>query len=94
MFSCRRDSLVVPGIGTIHGFCASSHANAICAGVAPLPAAMRPSRSTSAWLAEGRLRRLLADWCPPFPGYRPYYPSRRQISPAFALLVDALRREA
>jgi len=45
-------------------------------------------------LAEGRLRRLLADWCPPFPGYHPYYPSRRQISPAFALLVDALRREA
>ena len=34
MFSSRRSSLVVPGIGTIHGFCASSQASAICAGVA------------------------------------------------------------
>ncbi len=42
-------------------------------------------------LAEGRLTRVLADWCPPFSGYHLYYPSRRQPSPAFALLVDALR---
>ena len=35
--------------------------------------------------------RVLADWCPPFPGYHLYYPSRRQPTPAFALLVDALR---
>ena len=35
--------------------------------------------------------RVLADWCPPFPGYHLYYPSRRQQSPAFALLVEALR---
>lgn len=42
-------------------------------------------------LAAGRLKRVLADWCPPFPGYHLYYPSRRQPSPAFALLVDALR---
>src|SRR6266542_747942 len=34
MFSSTRWSFVVPGIGTIHGFCASSHASAICAGVA------------------------------------------------------------
>jgi hypothetical protein len=32
MFSSSRCRLVVPGIGTIHGFCASSHASAICAG--------------------------------------------------------------
>ena len=44
-----------------------------------------------AYLAEGRLVRVLADWCPPFPGYHLYYPSRRQPTPAFALLVDALR---
>ena len=44
-----------------------------------------------AHLAEGRLVRVLADWCPPFPGYHLYYPSRRQPTPAFALLVDALR---
>jgi DNA-binding transcriptional LysR family regulator len=42
-------------------------------------------------IAEGRLIRVLADWCPPFQGYHLYYPSRRQSSPAFALLVDALR---
>jgi DNA-binding transcriptional LysR family regulator len=39
----------------------------------------------------GRLTRVLADWCPPFSGYHLYYPSRRQLSPAFALLVNALR---
>lgn len=39
----------------------------------------------------GRLRRVLEDWCPPFPGYHLYYPSRRQLSPALALLVDKLR---
>ena len=38
-----------------------------------------------------RLVRALADWCPSYPGYHLYYPSRRQSSPAFALLVDALR---
>ena len=42
-------------------------------------------------LADGRLVRVLADWCPPFPGYHLYYPSRRQHTPAFSLLVDALR---
>jgi len=35
--------------------------------------------------------RILGDWCPPFPGFHLYYPSRRQPSAAFALLVDALR---
>jgi DNA-binding transcriptional LysR family regulator len=39
----------------------------------------------------GRLARVLADWCPPFPGFHLYYPSRRQPTPAFALLVEALR---
>ena len=42
-------------------------------------------------LANGRLVRVLADWCPPFSGYHLYYPSRRQPIPAFALLVDVLR---
>ena len=44
-----------------------------------------------ACLADGRLVWVLADWCPPFSGYHLYYPSRRQPTPAFALLVDALR---
>jgi DNA-binding transcriptional LysR family regulator len=43
------------------------------------------------YLEEGRLVRVLVDWCPPFPGYHLYYPSRRQTSPAFSLLVDTLR---
>lgn len=42
-------------------------------------------------LARGSLVRVLEDWCPPFSGYHLYYPSRRQPSAAFALLVDALR---
>lgn len=42
-------------------------------------------------LNEGRLIRVLSDWCEPFPGYHLYYPSRRQSSPAFTLLRDALR---
>jgi len=42
-------------------------------------------------LAKRRLKRVLENWCAPFPGYHLYYPSRRQSSPAFALVVDALR---
>jgi DNA-binding transcriptional LysR family regulator len=42
-------------------------------------------------VAEGRLIRVLEDWCPPFSGYHLYYPSRRQQTPAFALLLEALR---
>ena len=42
-------------------------------------------------ITKGRLKRVLEDWCPPFSGYHLYYPSRRQSSAAFALLVDALR---
>ena len=50
-----------------------------------------PEDLAAAHVAKGRLRLVLADWCAPFPGYHLYYPSRRQSSPAFALLVDALR---
>ena len=42
-------------------------------------------------IAGGRLTRVLADWSKPFPGYHLYYPSRRQPTSAFALLVDTLR---
>jgi DNA-binding transcriptional LysR family regulator len=42
-------------------------------------------------VAVGLLKPVLEDWCPAFPGYHLYYPSRRQSSPAFALLVYALR---
>lgn len=40
---------------------------------------------------SGALVHVLQDWCPSFPGYHLYYPSRRQSSPAFTLLRDALR---
>jgi DNA-binding transcriptional LysR family regulator len=50
-----------------------------------------PEDTVQAHLANGRLIRVLADWCPPYPGYHLYYPSRRQPTPAFALLVNALR---
>lgn len=43
------------------------------------------------YIADGRLVRVLADWCEPFPGYHLYYPSRRQPTLAFSLVVDALR---
>ena len=43
---------------------------------------------------DGRLIQVLEDWCPPFPGYHLYYPSRRLPSPAFTLLVDALRHRS
>jgi DNA-binding transcriptional LysR family regulator len=42
-------------------------------------------------LAAGRLTRVLADWVEIFSGYHLYYPSRRQPSPAFSLLLEALR---
>lgn len=43
------------------------------------------------YISQGRLVRVLSDWCTPFSGYHLYYPSRRQPSPAFSLIVDALR---
>ena len=43
------------------------------------------------YISQGSLVRVLSDWCPPFAGYHLYYPSRRQPSPAFSLLVEALR---
>jgi DNA-binding transcriptional LysR family regulator len=42
-------------------------------------------------IASGRLERVLEDWCPSWTGYHLYYPSRRQSSPAFNLVVEALR---
>jgi DNA-binding transcriptional LysR family regulator len=50
-----------------------------------------PEDQAASYLANGRLMRVLEDWCEPFSGYHLYYPSRRQPTPAFALLVDALR---
>ena len=50
-----------------------------------------PEDLAGPYLSNGDLVRVLEDWCAPWSGYQLYYPSRRQSSPAFALLVDALR---
>lgn len=50
-----------------------------------------PEDMAAPFIADGKLKRVLKDWMPRFVGYHLYYPSRRQASPAFELLVDALR---
>jgi DNA-binding transcriptional LysR family regulator len=50
-----------------------------------------PEDQVRTYIDNGTLIRVLSDWCPPFSGYHLYYPSRRQPSPAFTLLVEALR---
>ena len=52
-----------------------------------------PEDQAMPFLANGQLLRVLEDWCPPFPGYHLYYPSRKH-SPALALLVETLRYRA
>jgi DNA-binding transcriptional LysR family regulator len=61
------------------------------AALAGLGLAYLPEDQVEKHLADGGLVRALADWCPPFSGYHLYYPSRRQSSPAFTVLVEALR---
>lgn len=55
--------------------------------------AFLPEEEFGTHIAEGRLIRILDPWCMPFPGYYLYYPSRKQPSPAFSLVVDALRNK-
>lgn len=50
-----------------------------------------PEDTAQEHIAAGRLVQVLKEWCPSFPGYHLYYPSRRQSSPAFGLMVEALR---
>jgi DNA-binding transcriptional LysR family regulator len=69
----------------------NTSAQMLSAALAGLGLAYVPEGLADAHLAKGRLRRVLEDWCLPYSGYHLYYPSRRQSSPAFALLVDALR---
>jgi DNA-binding transcriptional LysR family regulator len=53
-----------------------------------------PESYVMAHISDGRLVRVLDDWCPPQAGYHLYYPSRRQPTPAFSLLLGALRHRA
>jgi DNA-binding transcriptional LysR family regulator len=69
----------------------NSSAMVLDASVAGFGLAFLPQDQVAARVADGSLVRVLEDWCPPFPGYYLYYPSRRQMSPALALLVNALR---
>ena len=50
-----------------------------------------PEEQAGRYVADGRLVRVLASWCPAWPGFHLYYPSRRHMSPALSLLVEALR---
>jgi DNA-binding transcriptional LysR family regulator len=66
-------------------------AQQLSAALAGLGLAYVPEGMVQAHLAKARLKRVLDDWCLPYSGYHLWYPSRRQSSPAFALVVDALR---
>jgi DNA-binding transcriptional LysR family regulator len=59
--------------------------------LAGLGLAYVPEGMVEQHIAKGRLKRVLADWCPPYSGYHLFYPSRRQSSAAFTLVVEALR---
>ncbi|PDO86773.1 LysR family transcriptional regulator [Kosakonia pseudosacchari] len=53
--------------------------------------ALVPEDCVAQAVTEGKLETVLDDWCEPFPGYYLYYPSRKQHTAAFSLLIDALR---
>jgi len=65
--------------------------NMVDAALAGLGIAFLPEEEFGPYIEEGRLIRVLDDWCTPFPGYHLYYPSRRQPSTAFSLVVKALQ---
>jgi DNA-binding transcriptional LysR family regulator len=50
-----------------------------------------PEDQVLPYMADGRLVRVLEDWCPYFPGYHLYYPSRTHSSPTLGLLLEFLR---
>jgi DNA-binding transcriptional LysR family regulator len=64
------------------------------AALAGLGIALLPEDEVAMHMEAGTLVRVLQEWCPKFAGYHLYYPSRRQPSPAFSLVVDALRVRA
>lgn len=61
------------------------------AAVAGLGVGYMPRDMVQTEIDAGALVAVLEDWCPALPGYHLYYLTRRQPSPAFALLVKALR---
>jgi DNA-binding transcriptional LysR family regulator len=63
----------------------------LTAAIAGLGLAYVPEDLAQPYIDAGALKRVLEDWCEPYSGYHLYYPSRRQSSPAFALLIETLR---
>jgi DNA-binding transcriptional LysR family regulator len=53
-----------------------------------------PEELVAPYLADGRLKQILTNWCPTFQGYHLYFPNRRQASPAFSAFVEALKYRA
>jgi len=76
----------VDGQLTFNGTAQLLNAALLGHGLAYLPEGMVQTH-----IDKGRLKRVLADWCQPYSGYHLFYPSRRQSSAAFSLVVDALR---
>jgi DNA-binding transcriptional LysR family regulator len=72
-------------------FTCNTTAQMLNAALAGLGLAYVPEGLAQLHLAKGRLKRVLEDWCLPYSGYHLFYPSRRQSSAAFSLLVEALR---
>jgi DNA-binding transcriptional LysR family regulator len=75
-------------------FTCNTTAQMLNAALAGLGLAYVPEGLAQPHLAKRRLRRVLEDWCLPYSGYHLFYPSRRQSSAAFSLLVEALRYRA
>ena len=69
----------------------SGASSMLSAALAGFGLAYLPEALVAPHVSKGRLKRVLEEWCEPYTGYHLYYPSRRQPSAAFALLVDALR---
>ncbi|MBK6570585.1 LysR family transcriptional regulator [Candidatus Aalborgicola defluviihabitans] len=63
----------------------------VLAALEGLGIAFLPEEEFAPHIEHGQLLRVLQDWCAPFDGYYLYYPSRRQPTPAFSRVVDALR---
>jgi DNA-binding transcriptional LysR family regulator len=68
-------------------------AQLLYAALAGLGLAYVPEGMVEPHIGRGRLKRVLSEWCPPYSGYHLFYPSRRQSSAAFSLVVDALRHQ-
>lgn len=69
----------------------NTSAHVPAAAVGGLGIAYLPEEEFAPYIEDGRLIRVLKDWCPSFSGYHIYYPSRRLPTPAFSLVLNALR---